>query len=47
MADMTRKAANATRGVAFGKRFREKKAAREIWDSAPKFAVQKAFFSRS
>jgi hypothetical protein len=47
MVGMKRKVANATKGVAFGKRFREKKAAREIWDSAPKLAVQKAFFSRS
>jgi len=46
MAEMEGKVANATRGATFGKRFREKKAAREIWDSAPKLAVQKAFFSR-
>ena len=47
MAEMDRKVANASKGAAFGKRFREKKPAREIWDSAPKLAVQKAFFSPS
>jgi hypothetical protein len=39
---MEGKVANATKGAAFGKRFRDKMTAREIWDSAPKLAVQKS-----
>ena len=39
---MEGKVANATKGAAFGKRFRDKMTAREIWDSAPKLAVQES-----
>jgi hypothetical protein len=46
MNEMNRKAANATKRRFVGKRFWRKKTAREIWDLAPKLAVQEAFFSQ-